>query len=71
MDSGLNCFGLCYRAYKIKRSLAACGYERIGLVDLLREHKWGLTVAGSMVRYRRRIRPFARFVGCVIPDDLG
>ena len=35
--------------------------QRIGLVDLLREHKWGLTVAGSMVRYRRRIRPFARF----------
>lgn len=34
---------------------------RIGLWDLLREHDWGLVVAGSSVRYRARIRPFQRF----------
>lgn len=31
---------------------------RTGLVRTLREHKWGLVVAGSSVRYRKRIRPF-------------
>lgn len=34
---------------------------RMGLWPLLKKHKWGLTVAGSSVRYRRRITPFERF----------
>ena len=35
--------------------------QRTGLIATLAKKKWGLTVAGSVVRYRRRIRPFARF----------
>lgn len=35
--------------------------QRTGLLAVLRQKKWGLTVAGSCVRYRRRIRPFERF----------
>lgn len=35
--------------------------QRTGLIKVLRDKNWGLTVAGSMVRYRRRIRPFERF----------
>lgn len=31
---------------------------RIGLVGVLREQGWGITIAGSNVRYRRRIRMF-------------
>lgn len=34
---------------------------RVGLIDALKREKWGLTVAGSIVRYRRRIRPFEKF----------
>ncbi len=34
---------------------------RMGLMTALSENKWGLTVAGTSVRYRRRIRPFERF----------
>ncbi|MHA6324527.1 acyl-CoA thioesterase [Roseivivax sp. CAU 1753] len=33
---------------------------RGGLIPAMRTHKWGLTVAGSSVRYRRRIRMFDR-----------
>lgn len=32
--------------------------QRSGLIQLLRDKTWGLTVAGSVVRYRRRIRMF-------------
>ncbi|MCT4557752.1 MAG: thioesterase family protein [Pelagimonas sp.] len=32
--------------------------QRTGLVEILRDHKWGLTVAGSVVRYRKRVRMF-------------
>lgn len=35
--------------------------HRAGLTDLLRRQKWGLAVAGGSTRYRKRIRPFARF----------
>lgn len=35
--------------------------RRTGLIRTLARNRWGLTVAGSAVRYRRRIRPFARF----------
>lgn len=34
--------------------------QRVGLIDLLKRQKWGLTIAGSVVRYRRRIRMFDR-----------
>lgn len=35
--------------------------QRIGLIKVLRDEKWGLTMAGSHVRFRRRIRGFERF----------
>ena len=34
--------------------------QRSGLLDLLRREKWGLTMAGAVVRYRRRVRAFDR-----------
>ncbi len=34
--------------------------KRAGLVAALRQNQWGLTVAGSSVRYRRRVRAFDR-----------
>ncbi|MCA0271176.1 MAG: acyl-CoA thioesterase [Proteobacteria bacterium] len=33
---------------------------RTGMVAVLRREKWGMTVAGNSVRYRRRIRAFHR-----------
>ena len=33
---------------------------RCGLTRALRANRWGLTVAGSSVRYRRRVRAFDR-----------
>ncbi len=35
--------------------------RRVGLLQALRQNKWGLTMAGVSVRYRRRIRPFVKF----------
>jgi len=35
--------------------------QRAGLLGALREKRWGLTMAGNSVRYRKRIRPFVRF----------
>jgi acyl-CoA thioesterase FadM len=32
--------------------------QRTGLVDALRGRGWGLTIAGSAIRYRRRVRMF-------------
>jgi acyl-CoA thioesterase FadM len=32
-----------------------------GLMGMIREQRWGLTMAGVVVRYRRRIRTFERF----------
>lgn len=34
---------------------------RMGLWPLLTKKRWGLTVAGTSIRYRRRITPFERF----------
>jgi acyl-CoA thioesterase FadM len=34
--------------------------SRFGLMQVLKRNKWGLAVAGSSNRYRRRILPFAR-----------
>ena len=33
---------------------------RVGLIDALRKNRWGLTMAGASVRYRRRIRMFEK-----------
>ena len=33
---------------------------RTGLIDVLRGNRWGITVAGNTVRYRRRVRAFDR-----------
>jgi acyl-CoA thioesterase FadM len=35
--------------------------KRTGLLHGLKENRWGLTMAGVSVRYRRRIRPFEKF----------
>ena len=34
---------------------------RVGLIDALAKNRWGLTVAGSSLRYRKRLRPFVKF----------
>lgn len=35
--------------------------QRIGLWDTLNHNGWGITLAGSSVRYRRRVRPLRKF----------
>jgi hypothetical protein len=35
--------------------------KRVGLLRAIRKNKWGLTVAGVSVRYRRRVRMFQKF----------
>ena len=35
--------------------------QRVGLIGALVRNKWGLTIAGSSARYRRRLRPFVKF----------
>lgn len=35
--------------------------RRMGLIPVLRDNGWGLTMAGASVRYRRRVRPFQKF----------
>lgn len=35
--------------------------QRVGLLDALKAQRWGLTMAGASVRYRKRIRPFVKF----------
>lgn len=34
--------------------------RRAGLLDVLKRERWGLTMAGAVVRYRRRVRVFER-----------
>ncbi|MEJ6404855.1 acyl-CoA thioesterase [Yoonia sp. 2307UL14-13] len=34
---------------------------RVGLLRTLQKQRWGLTMAGVSVRYRKRIRPFVKF----------
>ena len=34
---------------------------RCGLMKILRERNWGLVVAGSTIRYRKRLTPFQRY----------
>ncbi|MEB8389244.1 thioesterase family protein [Rhodobacteraceae bacterium KMM 6894] len=35
--------------------------KRVGLLPVLKNNRWGLTMAGAVVRYRRRIHVFDRF----------
>jgi acyl-CoA thioesterase FadM len=35
--------------------------QRVGLIKTLKDRGWGLTVAGTSIRYRKRIKPFVRF----------
>lgn len=35
--------------------------QRVGLLDAIRDNHWGLVVAGTSVRYRKRIKPFVKF----------
>lgn len=35
--------------------------QRLGLVAALRDNGWGMTAAGTHVRYRRRVRAFQKF----------
>jgi len=44
--------------YEMGRFQAAV---RMGLCALLKKKRWGLTVAGSSIRYRRRITPFEKY----------
>jgi acyl-CoA thioesterase FadM len=44
--------------YDLGRTMLA---QRAGLIGALKKNRWGLTVAGSSVRYRRRIRGFEKF----------
>ena len=34
---------------------------RVGLIKALQDNRWGLTIAGNSLRYRKRIRPFTKF----------
>ncbi len=44
--------------YDLGRIAAA---RRVGLIKVMRKHRWGLTMAGASVRYRRRIRTLEKF----------
>lgn len=35
--------------------------QRVGLIGALQKNRWGMTMAGASLRYRKRIRPFAKF----------
>ena len=35
--------------------------QRMGLIPILRKNSWGIAVAGSSIRYRRRVRTFEKF----------
>ncbi|WP_415404976.1 acyl-CoA thioesterase [Tateyamaria sp. SN3-11] len=50
--------GRALTLYDLGRLGMAC---RTPLVDALKANRWGLTMAGSSVRYRRRLRAFERF----------
>lgn len=50
--------GRAMTLYDLGRTMQA---QRVGLISALRQNRWGMTVAGSSVRFRRRIRGFERF----------
>lgn len=46
--------------------------RRVGLLKAMKDNGWAITMAGSSVRYRKRIKPFVRFKAvhrCVGWDD--
>lgn len=50
--------GRALSLYDIGRTAMA---QRAGLIAVLRRENWGMTIAGSSTRFRRRIRAFERF----------
>lgn len=50
--------GRAMTLYDLGRSMMA---QRVGLIKVISSQRWGLTMAGSTVRYRRRIRGFEKF----------
>ncbi|MGJ8544026.1 MAG: acyl-CoA thioesterase [Sulfitobacter sp.] len=50
--------GRALSLYDIGRTAMA---QRAGLISVLRRERWGLTIAGSSTRFRRRIHGFERF----------
>ncbi|MGR3761026.1 acyl-CoA thioesterase [Roseobacteraceae bacterium NS-SX3] len=50
--------GRAMTLYDLGRTMLA---QRAGLIGALRKRRWGMTVAGTTVRFRRRIRGFERF----------
>jgi acyl-CoA thioesterase FadM len=50
--------GRAMTLYDLGRTMTA---QRVGLIRAIRQRRWGMTMAGSTVRFRRRIRGFERF----------
>ncbi len=50
--------GRAMTLYDLGRSMNA---QRVGLISVITKKRWGMTMAGSTVRFRRRIRGFERF----------
>jgi acyl-CoA thioesterase FadM len=50
--------GRAMTLYDLGRSMNA---QRVGLIRAITRKRWGMTMAGSTVRFRRRIRGFERF----------
>ena len=50
--------GRAMTLYDLGRSMNA---QRAGLIRAIAKRRWGMTMAGSTVRFRRRIRGFERF----------
>ncbi|MBE1285163.1 MAG: thioeseterase [Rhodobacteraceae bacterium] len=50
--------GRAMTLYDLGRSMNA---QRVGLIGAISRKRWGMTMAGSSVRFRRRIRGFERF----------
>ena len=50
--------GRAMTLYDLGRSMNA---QRVGLIGAISRRRWGMTMAGSTVRFRRRIRGFERF----------
>lgn len=50
--------GRAMTLYDLGRSMNA---QRVGLISAIAKQRWGMTMAGSTVRFRRRIRGFERF----------
>lgn len=50
--------GRTFTLYDLGRTMLTV---RVGLVPVLKTNRWGVAVAGSTIRYRRRIRAFEPF----------